>query len=108
MRVRSFLISNAVFWFEKYHVDGIRGGCCRVHALSGLREERGEWIPTNTAGTRDIGAAEFLKQLNSAVYEYFPGIMMIAEESTTWPMGDKTASHRWSGVLIQVEHGLDE
>ncbi len=84
--VRNFLIANAVFWFEKYHVDGIRVDAVASMLYLDYGRKKGQWIPNKYGGNQNLGAVEFLKQLNATVYEYFPGIMMIAEESTSWPM----------------------
>ncbi len=84
--VRNFLIANAVFWFEKYHVDGIRVDAVASMLYLDYGRKKGQWIPNKHGGNQNLGAVEFLKQLNTTVYEYFPGIMMIAEESTSWPM----------------------
>ena len=87
--VRNFLISNAIFWFEKYHIDGIRVDAVASMLYLDYGRQKGEWIPNKWGGNQNISAADFLKQLNTAVYSYFPGIMIIAEESTSWPMMTK-------------------
>ncbi len=84
--VRNFLISNAVFWFQKYHIDGIRVDAVASMLYLDYGREEGQWIPNKYGTNQNIEASDFLKQLNSTVYSYFPGIMMIAEESTSWPM----------------------
>lgn len=84
--VISFLISNAFFWFDKYHIDGLRvdGVSSMLHLNYG--KEDGEWTPNRFGGNGDLDAIEFMKQLNIAVYQYFPNIIMAAEEATAWPM----------------------
>ena len=83
--VRSFLISNARYWFDKYHIDGMR-----VDAVSSLlrldySRKEGEWTPNIYGGNGNLEAISFLKNLNEMVYRDFPDVQMIAEESTDWP-----------------------
>lgn len=84
--VRNFLISNAVFWFEKYHVDGLRVDAVASMIYLDYAKKPGQWIPNKYGGNMNLEAADFLKQLNTTVFQYFQGIMMIAEESSSWPM----------------------
>lgn len=87
--VKNFLISNAMFWFEKYHIDGLRVDAVASMIYLDYGKKDGEWIPNQWGGRENVDAIEFMKELNKDVYEKFPGIMMIAEESTSWAMVTK-------------------
>jgi 1,4-alpha-glucan branching enzyme len=82
--VQSFLISNAVFWLEYYHVDGFRVDA--VTSMLYLDYAREEWIPNCFGGRENLEAADFLKRLNETVFSLYPGILMIAEDSSQWPL----------------------
>lgn len=83
--VQNFLISNALFWFSKYHVDGLRVDAVASMIYLDYSRKEGEWIPNEYGGRENIQAIELLKKLNEIVYSYYPGVLMIAEESTAWP-----------------------
>lgn len=83
--VRSFLTSNALFWLDKYHVDGLRVDAVAAMLYLDYGRREGEWIPNRYGGKENIEAIEFLRSFNEQVYAAFPDVMTIAEESTAWP-----------------------
>lgn len=84
--VQNFLISNAVFWLDKYHIDGLRVDAVASMLYLDYSREEGEWIPNKFGGRENIDAIEFLKRFNIVVNEEFEGVITMAEESTSWPM----------------------
>ncbi|MBA3815112.1 MAG: 1,4-alpha-glucan branching protein GlgB, partial [Parachlamydiaceae bacterium] len=92
--VANFLIANALFWFDRMHVDGLRVDAVASMLYLDYGREAGEWIPNQHGGKENLEAIEFFKHLNSIVHQHFPGVLTIAEESTSF-----------SGVSHSVEHG---
>jgi len=83
--VQNFLISNALFWFDKYHVDGLRVDAVASMLYLDYGRREGQWIPNRFGGKENLDAIHFLRTLNEHVYGAYPDTMMIAEESTSWP-----------------------
>ena len=83
--VRNFLIGNALFWLEKYHIDGLRVDAVASMLYLDYSRKEGQWIPNVHGGRENLDAIFFLKRFNEVCYERFPGIVTIAEESTAWP-----------------------
>lgn len=84
--VRNFLIANAMFWVDKFHVDGLRVDAVASMLYLDYGKKDGEWLPNEYGNNKNIDAIEFFRHLNSAMEKRFPGTMMIAEESTAWPL----------------------
>ena len=83
--VRNFLIANALFWLEQYHIDGLRVDAVASMLYLDYARNPGEWTPNQYGGRENIEAIEFIKQLNWTVGHYYPGVLMMAEESTSFP-----------------------
>ncbi|MCK5212828.1 MAG: 1,4-alpha-glucan branching protein GlgB, partial [Dehalococcoidia bacterium] len=94
--VQSFLISNALFWLDKYHADGIRVDAVASMLYLDYSRKPGEWTPNKRGGRENLEAIALLKKLNEEVYRSYPDVQTIAEESTAWPMVSRPTY--WGGL----------
>ena len=101
--VRNFLISNAIYWFDRFHIDGLRVDAVSSMLYLDYCRKEGEWLPNPYGGRENLEALEFIRQLNALVYSYYPNVMMIAEEATSYPLVTKPVhqgglgfSHKWN------------
>jgi 1,4-alpha-glucan branching enzyme len=84
--VRNFLLGNALFWLEKYHIDGLRVDAVASMLYLDYSRKEGQWVPNIHGGRENLEAVDFIKKFNELVHEHHPGAMTFAEESTSWPL----------------------
>jgi 1,4-alpha-glucan branching enzyme len=84
--IRCFLISNALFWLEQYHIDGLRIDAVASMLYLDYSRKEGEWIANEYGGRENLGALGFLRRFNEEIYKHYPDVQTMAEESTSWPM----------------------
>ncbi|MFZ0173744.1 MAG: 1,4-alpha-glucan branching protein GlgB [Acidimicrobiales bacterium] len=103
--VRSFLISSAWFWLDRYHADGLRVDAVASMLYLDYSRAKGQWVPNRYGGRENLDAVSFLRQCNESAHEHFPGVVTIAEESTAWPGVSRPVSDGGLGFSMKWDMG---
>ncbi len=103
--VPAFLISNALFWLDRYHIDGLRVDAVASMLYLDYSRDEGEWIPNREGGRENLEAIAFLKRFNEVVYREYPDVQTYAEESTAWPMVSRPTSAGGLGFGLKWDMG---
>ncbi|WP_411699432.1 1,4-alpha-glucan branching protein GlgB [Conyzicola sp.] len=104
-QVRNFLVANALYWLEEFHIDGLRVDAVASMLYLDYSREEGQWLPNEFGGRENLEAISLLQEVNATAYKRNPGIMMIAEESTSWPGVTKPTSGNGLGFGIKWNMG---